>query len=43
MEQKGKEPNVSVYLVPPIPHWEGLTEREVSGQRGWGEDADGQA
>lgn len=36
-EQKGKEPNVSVYLVPPIPLWEGLTERGLRPRGlGWG-------
>lgn len=42
MEQREKEPNVSVSLVPPIPRGKGLTERETPGL-GQGEGADVQA
>lgn len=34
MEQKGKEPNVSGYLVPPVPCWKGLIGGEAPGHGG---------
>ena len=42
MERKTKDPDVSIYLVCPIPSWKGLREG-VPGHRGWGKGAKVQA